>query len=99
MTLRGRTTLNQNYNNVVYINVTNYNFDQRRNLIVYFNIDINNIRQRQNKIFTTLLKFPADLVIFTKEIRSGKLQFLCSTHIKKNDEKNISKVASFLKSL
>ena len=26
-------------------------------------------------IFTTLLKFPADLVIFTKEIRSGKLQF------------------------
>ena len=50
MTSRGRTTLNQNYNNVVYINVTNYNFAQRRNLIVYFNIDINNIRQRQNNV-------------------------------------------------
>ena len=48
-TSRGRTTSNQNWNNVVYVNLGIYNVEQLRINFVYFNVDINNVTQWQNK--------------------------------------------------
>ena len=48
LTSRRRTLSNQRWNNVVYVNVKIYNFEQRPINVVCFNIDINNVRQRRN---------------------------------------------------
>ena len=48
MTSRRRTTSNQQWNNVVYVNANIYNFEQPRINVVYFNVNLNNVRQRQN---------------------------------------------------
>ena len=50
MTSRRRTTSNQRWNNVVYVNVEIYNVQQRRINVVYFNVDLNNVRQRRNNV-------------------------------------------------
>ena len=50
MTSRRRTTSNQRWNNVVYINVEIYNVEQCWNNIVCFNVELNNVRQRRNDI-------------------------------------------------
>ena len=42
-------TLNQRWNNVIYVNVGIYNAKQRRINIFYFNVFMNNLRQRRNK--------------------------------------------------
>ena len=50
MTLRRRTTSNQRWNNVAYVNVEIYNIQQRWNNVVYFNVELNNVRQRRNNV-------------------------------------------------
>ena len=50
MTSRGRTTSNQRWNNVVYVNVEIYNVEQRWNNVVFFNVELNNVRQRRNNV-------------------------------------------------
>ena len=50
MTSRRRTTSNQCWNNVVYVNVEIYNVQQRWNNVVYFNVELNNVRQRRNNV-------------------------------------------------
>ena len=50
MTSRRRTTSNQRWNNVAYVNVGIYNVEQRRINVVYFNVDLNNVRQRRNNV-------------------------------------------------
>ena len=50
MTSRGRTTSNQRWKNVVYVNVEIYNIDQRWNSVMFFNVELNNVRQRQNNV-------------------------------------------------
>ena len=50
MTSRRRTTSNQRWNNVVYLNVGIYNVEQRRINVAYFNVDVNNVRQRRNNV-------------------------------------------------
>ena len=50
MTSRRRTTSNQRWNNVVYVNVEIYKVEQRRINVTYFHVDINNIRQYRNNI-------------------------------------------------
>ena len=50
MTSRRRTTSNQRWNNVVYVNVEIYNVEQRWNNVVYFNFELNNVRQRRNNV-------------------------------------------------
>ena len=50
MTSRRRTTSNQRWNNVVYVNVEIYNVQQRWNNVVYFNVELNNVRQRRNNV-------------------------------------------------
>ena len=64
MTSRLRTTSNQRWNNVVYVNVETYkveqrriNFEQRRINVVYFNVDLNNIRQRRKNVVIFNLDF------------------------------------------
>ena len=43
MTSRRRTTSNQRWNNVVYVDVEIYN-------VVFFNVELNNVRQRRNNV-------------------------------------------------
>ena len=50
MTSRRRTTSNQRWNNVVYVNVEIYNVEQRWNNAVFFNVELNNVRQRRNYV-------------------------------------------------
>ena len=50
MTSRRRTTSNQRWNNVVYVNVEIYNVEQRWNNVVFFNVELNNVRQRRNNV-------------------------------------------------
>ena len=50
MTSRRRTTLNQRWYNVVYVNVEIYNVEQRWNNIVIFNVDFHNVGQRRNNV-------------------------------------------------
>ena len=50
MTSRRRTTSNQRWNNVVYVNVEIYNVEQRWNNAVFFNVELNNVRQRRNNV-------------------------------------------------
>ena len=50
MTSRRRTTSNQRWNNVVYVNVKIYNVEQRWNNVLFFNVKINNLRQRRNNV-------------------------------------------------
>ena len=50
MTSRRRTTSNQRWNNVVYVNVEIYNVEQRWNNIVIFNVDFHNVGQRRNSV-------------------------------------------------
>ena len=50
MTSRHRTTSNQRWNNVAYVNVEIYNIQQRWNNVVYFNVELNNVRQRRNNV-------------------------------------------------
>ena len=50
MTLRRRTTSNQRWNNVVYVNVEIHNVEQRWNNVVFFNVELNNVRQRRNNV-------------------------------------------------
>ena len=50
MTSRRRTTSNQRWNNVAYVNVGIWNVEQRRINVVYFNVDLNNVRQRRNNV-------------------------------------------------
>ena len=45
MTSRRRTTSNQRWNNVVYVND-----EQRRINFLYSNVDINNVRPRRNNV-------------------------------------------------
>ena len=54
MTSRRRTTSNQHWSNVVYVNVEIYNVQQRWNNVVYFNIELNNVRQRQNNVYLNI---------------------------------------------
>ena len=57
MTSGSRTTSNQRWNNVVYVNVDIYNVQERWNSILYFNIDFNNVRQRQNIVIIFNVNF------------------------------------------
>ena len=50
MTSRRRTTSNQRWNNVVYVNVGIYNVERRQINVVYFKVDLNNFRHWQNNI-------------------------------------------------
>ena len=50
MTSRRRTTSNQRWNNVVYVNVEIYNVEQHWNNAVFFNVELNNVRQRRNNV-------------------------------------------------
>ena len=50
MMSRRRTTSNQRWNNVVYVNVEIYILQQRWNNIVYFNVELDNVRQHWNKV-------------------------------------------------
>ena len=50
MTSRRRTTSNQRWNNVVYVNVEIYNVEQRWNNIVIFNVNFHNVGQRRNSV-------------------------------------------------
>ena len=50
MTPRRRTTSNQSWNNVVYVNVGIYNVEQCRINLFYFNVDLNNVRQRRHNV-------------------------------------------------
>ena len=50
MTSRRRTTSNQLWNNVVYVNVEIYNVEQRRINVVCFNVDLNNVKQRRDNV-------------------------------------------------
>ena len=50
MTSQRRTTSDQCWNNVVYVNVEIYNVQQRWNNVVYFNVELNNVRQRRNNV-------------------------------------------------
>ena len=45
-----RTTSNQRWNNVVYVNVEINNVQQCWNNIVYFNVELSNVRQRRNNV-------------------------------------------------
>ena len=45
-----RTTSNERWNNVVYVNVEIYNVEQRWNNAVFFNVELNNVRQRRNNV-------------------------------------------------
>ena len=47
---RRRTTLNQRWNNVVFVNVEIDNVEQRRINILHFKVDLSNVRQRRNKV-------------------------------------------------
>ena len=47
---RRRTTSNQRWNNVAYVNVEIYNIQQRWNNVVVFNVDFHNIGQRRNNV-------------------------------------------------
>ena len=57
MTSRRRTTSNQRWNNVVYLNVGIYNVEQRRINVAYFNVDVNNVRQRRNNVVLFNVEF------------------------------------------
>ena len=48
---------NPQWNNVVYLNVGIYNFEQRRINVAYANVDANNIRQRRNNAVLFNAKF------------------------------------------
>ena len=50
MTSRRRTTSNQHWNNIVYVNVEIYNVEQRWNNTVFFKVELNNVRQRRNNV-------------------------------------------------
>ena len=50
MTSQRRTTSNQHWNNVVYVNTEVYNLTQRWKNIVYFNVELSNVTQRWNKV-------------------------------------------------
>ena len=50
MTLQRRTTSNQLWDNVVYVNVEMYKFEQSRINIFYFKVDLNNVRQREENV-------------------------------------------------
>ena len=50
MVSRRRTTSNQRWNNVAYVNVEIYNVEQRQIKVVHFNVDLNNFRQRRNNV-------------------------------------------------
>ena len=47
-------------------------------MLKYMLGQIHLLNQNMEKVWLTLQKFPADLVIFTKEILNEKLHFLCS---------------------
>ena len=47
---RRRTTSNQRWNNVAYVNVEIYNIQQHWNNVVYFKVELNNVRQRRNNV-------------------------------------------------
>ena len=47
-TLQRRTTSNQRWSNVAYVNVGIYKVEQRRISVAYFNADVNNVRQHWN---------------------------------------------------
>ena len=46
----GRTTSNQRWNNVVYVNIEIYNVEERWNNVVIFNVELNNVRQSRNNV-------------------------------------------------
>ena len=50
MTSLCRTTSNQRWNNVTYVNVEIYNVQQRWNNFVHFNVELNNASQRRNNV-------------------------------------------------
>ena len=50
MTSQRRTTSNQRWNNVAYVNVEIYNVEQRWNNAVFFNVELDNVRQRRNNV-------------------------------------------------
>ena len=50
MTSRRRTTSNQRWSNVVYVNVEIYNVEQRWNNIVFLNVELNNVGQRRHNV-------------------------------------------------
>ena len=57
MTSRRRTTSNQGWKNVVYINVEIYNVEQRPINVVHFNVDLNNVRQRRSNVVILNIDF------------------------------------------
>ena len=63
MTSRRRTTSNQRWNNVVYVNVEIYNVQQRWNNVVYFNVELKNVRQRRNNVVIFNVNFHAETML------------------------------------
>ena len=57
MTSRRRTTLEQRWNDVTYINAKIYSVEQRRINVVHFDIDINNARQCWNNFLIFSIEF------------------------------------------
>ena len=50
-------TLNQRWNNIVYVKVEIQNIEQRQISVVYFNVVMNNVRQRGNNIVIFIIIF------------------------------------------
>ena len=77
MTSRRRTTSNQRWNNVVYVNVEIYNVEQRWNNAVFFNVELNNVETTlsfSTSIFTTLGNVETTLRIWPFEKKKASIQ-------------------------
>ena len=74
-----RTTSNQRWNNVLYVNVEISKVQQRWNPIVYFNVELNNARQRRNNVANMIISKKKNKPRFQKQNNIFELQGRCWT--------------------